>query len=533
MGDLLDENCLTLNWNRYILGSLHDQRECFLMTVRVRIAPSPTGDPHVGTAYMALFNLVFARRHGGQFILRIEDTDQTRSRPEYEQNIYKALQWAGIQWDEGPDIGGPCGPYRQSERTEIYRKHCYDLVAAKKAYKCFATQAELDEMREVASKMGNKQGYDRRYRNLSDAEIQEREAAGQPYVIRLKMPLSGECVFHDAIKGRISFPWADVDDQILLKSDGFPTYHLANVVDDHLMGITHVIRGDEWISSTPKHVYLYEAFGWQPPTFMHMPLLLGTDGKKLSKRRNPTSIFFYRDAGYLPEAFCNFLTLMGYSMPDGREVYGRDELIQSFDVSRIGVSGAVFDIQKLDWLNQHYIIQNISQDGLWDRLKAWSFNEPFMQRLMPLVHSRMRNFGDFIELADFLFINHLKYTKELFVVPEMTWLQSAMILQTMIWVMDEDENWKSDGIQKASKLVAERFSVNHKKVIMPLLFASIQGKKHGLPLFNSGELLGKDRLRVRLLQSIQFLGGISSKQQDALKKAWQKGEKELMNLGAD
>ena len=288
------------------------------MTVRVRIAPSPTGDPHVGTAYIALFNLIFAKSFGGKFILRIEDTDRTRSKPEYEQNIFKALQWAGITWDEGPDIGGPFGPYRQSERTEIYQKLCYELVASKKAYKCFATAEELAQMREIASRLGNKQGYDRRYRNLSEEEISKREAAGEPYVIRLKVPLSGECVFEDAIKGTIRFPWADIDDQVLLKSDGFPTYHLANVVDDRLMGITHVIRGDEWISSTPKHILLYEAFEWKPPVFMHMPLLLGKDGKKLSKRRNPTSIFYYRDSGYLPEAFVNFLTLMGYSMQDGK-----------------------------------------------------------------------------------------------------------------------------------------------------------------------------------------------------------------------
>jgi glutamyl-tRNA synthetase len=281
-------------------------KEAVFMTVRVRIAPSPTGDPHVGTAYMALFNLAFARHHGGKFILRIEDTDRKRSRPEYEQSIFDSLAWCGITWDEGPDVGGPYGPYRQSERTEIYKKYCQQLLDQGKAYKCFATSEELQEMREIAAAKGERSGYDRRYRNLSEAEINERIAAGQPYTVRLKVPLTGECEYHDAIKGRVTVPWSDVDDQVLLKSDGFPTYHLAAVVDDHLMEITHIIRGDEWMSSTPKHVYLYEAFGWTPPVFMHMPLLLGTDGKKLSKRKNPTSIFFYRDSGYLPEAFLNF-----------------------------------------------------------------------------------------------------------------------------------------------------------------------------------------------------------------------------------
>jgi glutamyl-tRNA synthetase len=494
------------------------------MTVRVRLAPSPTGDPHVGSAYMALFNLIFARHFGGTFILRIEDTDRTRSRPEYEENIYKALQWAGITWDEGPDVGGPYGPYRQSERTEIYQKYCYELLAAGKAYKCFATAEELAEMREVGAKQGSKLGYDRRDRSLTPDEVKEREAQGLPFVIRLKVPLTGECVFEDAIKGRIAVPWADVDDQVLLKSDGFPTYHLANVVDDYCMKITHVIRGDEWISSTPKHVLLYDSFGWKQPTFMHMPLLLGKDGKKLSKRKNPTSIFFYRDCGYLPEAFMNFLTLMGYSMTDNREIYPLQDIIKEFDVKRIGVSAAVFDIQKLDWLNQNYLITNVPQEKLWDRLKSWSFNDEFMQKLMPLCHSRMKNFGEFMELADFLFINHLRYTEELFHVEGANDQQKAAVLQAMIWEMDARENWASKGCYEGSKAVAETFGINHKKIIIPVLFATFQGKRHGLPLFDSVELLGKDRTRARLLQAIDFLGGFSGKKQDAMKKALQAKE---------
>jgi len=492
------------------------------MTVRVRIAPSPTGDPHVGTAYMALFNCIFARHFGGQFILRIEDTDQTRSRPEYEENIYKALKWVGIDWDEGPDVGGPHGPYRQSERTEIYRSHCDTLLKEGKAYKCFATAEELSEMRELRSK-GCRQGYDRRYRNLCDKEIKEREEAGLPYVVRLKVPLSGECSFEDGIKGKITFPWADVDDQILLKSDGFPTYHLANVVDDHLMGITHVIRGDEWISSTPKHVYLYEAFGWEPPQFMHMPLLFGTDGRKLSKRRNPTSIFYYRDSGYLPEAFCNFLSLMGYSMADGREFYSREEIVTEFDPSRIGVSSAIFALQKLDWLNQQYIINGISEERLWERIKEWSFTDSVMEKIMPLCHSRMKNFGEFMELASFLFINNLPYTEELFSIRDMEPSRAAEMLLAISWSLDDQECWQGSGMNQASREVAKRFGVNHKKDIMPLLFATFMGKKQGLPLFASVDLLGKDRTRARILQAIEFLGGVSSKKREKLHTAWKKG----------
>jgi glutamyl-tRNA synthetase len=499
------------------------------MKVRVRIAPSPTGDPHVGTAYMALFNLIFARHFNGTFILRIEDTDRTRSRPEYEQSIFDALKWAGIHWDEGPDVGGPYGPYRQSERTEIYREYCQKLLDQNKAYKCFATAEELAEMREMAAKLGQRVGYDRRYRNLSSHEVAEREKAGQSYVIRLKIPLTGECVFEDGIKGRITCPWSDIDDQILLKSDGFPTYHLANVVDDHLMQISHVIRGDEWMSSTPKHMYLYEAFGWTPPTFMHMPLLLGKDGKKLSKRRNPTSIFYYRDSGYLPEAFVNFLTLMGYSMPEDKEIYALDEIVQIFDPKRIGVSGAYFDTLKLDWVNQQYLINTISETGLWERIKAWSFNDAFMQRLMPMVHTRIKTFAEFMELCGFLFVNHLCYTDDLLCPSQMGKEKVTVLLQAIIWSLDEQENWKREGIEHAVREVAETFGVHLKKVMIPILYSALTGKRQGPPLFESFEILGKDRCRARLLNAIEFLGGISNKKLDLVAKAWAKKEcKELM-----
>ncbi|MDN3507173.1 MAG: glutamate--tRNA ligase [Simkaniaceae bacterium] len=491
------------------------------MTVRTRIAPSPTGDPHVGTAYMALFNLVYAHHFGGKFLLRIEDTDQSRSKPEYEENIYKTLRWAGIEWDEGPDKGGDYGPYRQSERTEIYREYCQKLLDDGKAYKCFATAEELSEMREVAKKMGTRIGYDRRYRNLSAEEIKEREDAGQPYTIRLKVPLTGECIYEDEIKGRVVVPWADVDDQILLKSDGFPTYHLANVVDDHLMKITHVIRGDEWMSSTPKHVMLYEAFGWKPPVFMHMPLLLGKDGKKLSKRKSPTSIFYYRDSGYLPEAFLNFLSLMGYSMEGDLEIYDLGTFVKAFDPKRIGVSGAFFDVQKLDWINQQYIINNIPEKDLWKRIHDWGFQDELMEKLMHLSHTRIKTFAEFIELCGFFFINHIPLSEEGLSPKGTPGDKAASILQTIIWSMDEQENWGRDGIDTASRKVAEVFGVNHKKIIMPILYTSITGKRQGPPLFDSVQILGKDRTRARLLHAIEFLGGISNKKMGLLTKAWQ------------
>jgi len=491
--------------------------------VRVRIAPSPTGDPHVGTAYMALYNLIFARHYGGTFILRIEDTDQTRSRSFYEANVFKALKWCGIEWDEGPDCGGNYGPYRQSERFHIYKDYALDLLKKGHAYKCFCTAEELSEMREILTMKGGRVGYDRRCRNLSQEEICEKEAKGLPYVIRLKVPLTGECIWNDEIRGRISVPWADIDDQVLLKSDGFPTYHLANVVDDHLMEISHVIRGDEWMSSTPKHILLYEYFGWEKPKFIHMPLLLGTDGKKLSKRKNPTSIFYFRDSGFLPEAFLNFLTLMGYSMKEDKEIYTIEEIVKEFDLSRIGTSGAVFDVQKLKWLNQHYIINHIPEDKLWDRIREWSFSDEFMTKLMPLAHSRIKTFPDFFELFDFLFVNELNYTQTLFSEAASSSELSACILQAIVWKLDELESWDAESMHIASKAVAEAFDVNHKKVVMRLLFASLMGKLQGPPLFSSVELLGKDRARVRFLQSIQFLGGISNKLMGKLQKNWSAG----------
>lgn len=494
------------------------------MSVRVRIAPSPTGDPHVGTAYMALYNLIFAKHFKGKFILRIEDTDQKRSRPEYETNIFKALNWCGIQWDEGPDVGGEYGPYRQSERFDIYKKYCDMLIEKGHAYKCFATADELKMMREMNSKMGQKSGYDRRYRNLSEEEIQERLNRNESYVVRLKVPLKGECIFEDKVKGKITTPWADVDDQVLLKSDGFPTYHLANVVDDHLMKITHVIRGDEWLPSTPKHIFLYQCFGWEPPEFIHMPLLFGTDGKKLSKRRNPTSIFYYRDSGYLPEAFLNFLSLMGFSMPEDKEIYDLDEIIKTFEIKRIGTSAAVFDIKKLDWLNQHYLIHSISEDQLWDRILDWGFKPEFIKKLMPLCHTRIKTFGEFIELCGFLFINHLPLSIELLCPKEISEEFSCAIIQAIIWKLEENDDWSRDNFFQVSKWASEQFEVNHKKVIIPILFASLTGKHTGPPLFDSAALLGKDRTRARLLKAMEFLGGLSNKKLQHLQKCWENNE---------
>ncbi len=492
------------------------------MKIRTRIAPSPTGHPHVGTLYMALFNQIFARANNGVFILRIEDTDQKRSKLEYEDSIYESLRWIGLNWDEGPDVGGAYGPYRQSERSALYTKYCDKLLAEGKAYKCFTTAEELEEMRMIAKKTGGKIGYDRRHRNLTPEEIKAFEDEGRSYVIRLKVPLTGEVEFEDKIKGVIKVPCADIDDQVLMKSDGLPTYHLANVIDDHTMEISHVIRGDEWISSTPKHILIYQAFGFTPPIYMHMPLLLGTDGKKLSKRKNPTSAYYYRDSGYLPEAFLNFLTLMGYSTEGDKEIYSLDEIIATFNEKRIGTSGAVFDVKKLEWMNQQYMISTIEEKDLWGRIKSWGFNDAFMTKLMPLVHTRMKTFGDFIDLCGFFFVNNLHLTPELLTPRGISAEQSCFMLQTFLWGL-ENQGWHKESIEENAKKLTDLFGVHLKKEVIPLLFATFTGKQTGPPLFDSIVLLGEHRARARILQAIELLGGISNKKLPLLEKGVQIG----------
>ena len=298
--------------------------------VRVRIAPSPTGDPHVGTAYIGLFNYVFAKHNNGDFLLRIEDTDRTRFSETSEQQIFDMMRWLGINYDEGPDIGGDKGPYRQSERFSIYKEYAEKLVEKGEAYYCFCTPERLQKLRERQVAMKQAPGYDGHCRNLSKEEVEAKLAAGEPYVIRLKMPYEGETIVHDELRGDIVFENSKIDDQVLLKSDGFPTYHLANIVDDHLMGITHVIRAEEWIASTPKHVQLYRAFGWDEPKWYHMPLLRNVDKTKISKRKNPVSMNYYVEEGYLKEGLLNFLALMGWSFGGDKEIFTIEEMVENF-----------------------------------------------------------------------------------------------------------------------------------------------------------------------------------------------------------
>src|SRR5688572_30070440 len=374
--------------------------------VRVRIAPSPTGVPHVGTAYIGLFNYVFARSQGGKFIIRIEDTDQTRSHRRYEDAILRSLRWLGLEWDEGPDIGGPYGPYRQSERLGIYQEHVQMLIDKGAAYRCVCTPERLEAMRHEQRQAKQPIRYDGHCRTASDSEIESALQQGRPMVVRLKVPTDGATVVHDAFRDPITIENSQIDDQILLKSDGYPTYHLAAVVDDHLMRISHVIRAEEWISSTPKHLMLYEAFGWTPPVMMHMPLLRNADKSKISKRKNPVSLEYYERQGYLPEALLNFLGLMGWSMPDERETFTLDEMIEAFTFDRLSLGGPVFDLQKLDWLNGIYLRQ-LTPEALAERLQRQIIqpkvqrlrDSEFVQQMIPLLQERLHTLGDFHTMA--------------------------------------------------------------------------------------------------------------------------------------
>src|SRR3954469_5810810 len=376
--------------------------------VRVRIAPSPTGDPHVGTAYIALFNYAFAKSRGGKFILRIEDTDRARSTPESEAAILRALGWVGLAWDEGPDIGGPFGPYRQSGRAEIYAEHAARLIASGGAYRCFCTPERLEAVRQEQRRQGPFVGYDGLCRRLAREEGEQRAAAGETFVVRMAMPRTGETVFVDKLRGEVKFENAQIDDQILIKTDGFPTYHLANVVDDHLMEITHVIRAEEWLSSTPKHVVLYEAFGWQAPEWVHMPLLRNADKSKISKRKNPVSIDYYKDAGFLPEALLNYLGTMGWSISGDREQFTLDEMVAAFTFDRVSLGGPVFDLVKLSAMNADYL-RALDDAAIVARLRDWRLSDAHLRALIPLVRARMQRLDEFFPLTDFFFSGDLDY----------------------------------------------------------------------------------------------------------------------------
>ena len=489
------------------------------MTVRTRIAPSPTGDPHVGTAYIALFNLCFARQHGGQFILRIEDTDQVRSTPESEQMILDSLRWLGLEWDEGPDVGGPHGPYRQSERGDIYAKYAQQLLDAGHAFKCYRTSEELDELRESRKEAGLHLALKPTDLALDAEEQSRREQESWPYVIRMNVPSEGVCVVSDMLRGTIEVDWAQVDAQILMKSDGMPTYHLANVVDDHLMGITHVLRGEEWINSAPKHQLLYEYFGWEMPQLCHMPLLRNPDKSKLSKRKNPTSINYYRRMGFLPQAVTNYLGRMGWSMPDEREKFSLSEMMAEFDIQRVSLGGPVFDLEKLTWLNGVYIREDLDDDALLQALREWAFNDAYVKQILPQVRPRVETLSQVVPLAGHFFSGLPALSEDDFESVKLENEELVKLLQFLVWRFEAVPAWHKEALLAEVKALAEHFELKMKAFLAPV-FIAITGSTSSTSVMDAMAILGSDVTRARLRNAIEVLGGVSKKQAKRFEKEY-------------
>lgn len=491
------------------------------MTVRTRIAPSPTGDPHVGTAYIALFNLCFARQHGGQFILRIEDTDQARSTAESEQSIFDSLRWMGLDWDEGPDKGGDFGPYRQSERRDIYAEHAQLLIDKGHAFHCYRTSEELDELRAARREAGGFTALKPSELKLSDEEVAKRKAAGLPFVVRMNVPEGeGPCPVDDMLRGTIELDWGQVDAQILLKSDGMPTYHLANVVDDHLMQITHVLRGEEWINSAPKHKLLYEYFGWDMPQLCHLPLLRNPDKSKLSKRKNPTSILYYQKMGFLPEALVNYLGRMGWSMPDESEKFSLQQMMDNFDVQRVSLGGPIFDVEKLSWLNSLWIREDLSLEQLADRLQEWMFNRENLLAVLPQAQPRMNTLSDFAPLTAFLASGQLPLTSASFDESKLDEDQLKQVLQFALWRLEALRIWERDEIFETLKTLAGELDIKLKDFLAPL-FIAIAGTTASFSVMDSMVLLGPDMSRARLRHALNVrIGELGKKQMKKLEKAY-------------
>jgi glutamyl-tRNA synthetase len=473
--------------------------------IRVRIAPSPTGDPHVGTAYIGLINYIYARQRGGQFVLRIEDTDRARFVSTSEQMIFDSLRWLGLTWDEGPDVGGPYGPYRQSERTEIYRQHAEILLANGTAYRAFENAEELEALRQRQTAAKLPPRYDGAHRNLTQQQIDDYLAEGRPFVIRMKVP-EGQTTFRDELRGDITFDHSNVDDQVLMKSDGFPTYHLANVVDDHLMRITDVIRAEEWVSSTPKHVLLYNAFGWQVPRFWHMPLLRNLDKSKISKRKNPVSLVFYRESGFLPAAVINFLGLMGGGMPSPTpveivngaketEIFSLEEMIQRFEVPNIRLGGPVFDLTKLKWLNSEYL-RALSPQDFYAALRSTVLSDKYLGEIATLIHTRIETLGEFGNLTHFFLADDILPSEAVFLLKKRTLEETLAFAVDQLAIL-EATDWTTEALEPALKKLGEEKTWSVKENFM-LLRAIVTGSTMSPPLLESMVVYGKARTLDRL-----------------------------------
>lgn len=481
--------------------------------VRVRYAPSPTGLQHIGSVRTALFAYLFARSQNGEFLLRIEDTDRERYDDESLQDIFDTFAWLGLRWDEGPDVGGEYGPYIQSERLDIYHGYAAQLVDAGHAYPAFDTAQELAAQREASEGKG---GYDRRFRDMSDEQLASYRDRGIAPVIRFKTPLDGATRCDDVVLGELTWKNEDLPaDPVLMKSDGFPTYHLAAVVDDHLMEISHIMRGPEWVPSTPIHVLLYEAFGWKPPVFCHLPLVVGEDGKKLSKRHGATRVLEFRERGYLPEALINYLARVGWSYDDKQEIFSLEELERIFSLAKINKAPAVFDYQKLEWLNGHYIRER-SPESLAKAIvpfmqRAGLVSEPpgegEMQTILgaaPLIQERLKYLSDAPNLIRFLFEEPREIDPDEMVPKKLDRRQTATLLEAAEQLIAGVPDATDEENEERFRALAAELDTKLGNLLMPIRVA-VTGSRVSPPLFGSIRLLGAEASERRVRQARELL----------------------------
>lgn len=482
--------------------------------VRVRFAPSPTGEPHVGNIRTAIFNWLFARHEGGRFILRIEDTDRTRLVEKSLESILEGLKWLGVDWDEGPEVGGPYGPYFQSERLAIYREHEKSLFEQGKAYYCSCSLERLTAMRQEQQKRKEDPRYDRHCRDLGLGP----DVNGTRCVLRLKVPLEGETAFEDKVRGRVVFSNKLLDDLVLVKRDGYPTYHFANVIDDHLMKISHVMRGDDWISSTPRHVVLYQALGWEPPVFAHLSTIVGPDRTRLSKRHGATSILEYRAMNYFPETVFNFLSLLGWSPGDNREIMTREELIQAFSLEGIVPTSAIFDLKKLDWMNGEYIRGMADEELLRRVTPLWigqgmmtqdeaSSQKEYLLRIIALLKPRCQKISEFLAKSRYFFLSEVPYEED----AAKRYLKDPGLLPKLAALTErlaKAEPFTTEGIEKAVRKLSEDLGIKPAQLIHPIRVA-LTGTTAGPGLFETAEALGRERVLKRLSRAVEYVRSAS------------------------
>jgi glutamyl-tRNA synthetase len=462
-----------------------------------------------------MFAWLFARHNNGVFILRIEDTDQERKVEGSVESLMEGLTWLRLDWDEGPVVGGKCGPYFQSERKELYLKHAKQLVESGHAYYCYCSEERLEAMREEQVRRKMPPGYDRHCRNLTPEQRREQEAKGIVPVVRYKTPLTGKTSYHDEIWGDITFDNTTIDDFVLLKSDGFPTYHLANVVDDHFMEVTHVIRAEEWISSTPRHIMLYNSFGWEKPKFAHLSMLLGPDRSKLSKRHGSTSILEFRENGYLPEALINFLALVGWSLDDKTEFFTREELIRYFSLERVSKTAAIFNHEKLKWMNGVYI-RKLAPDDFAQRClpfleKAWAgniFPFDYVRQVTALVQERAKLLTEVPDLTRYFFSDKLEYTADTLVSKGMTAETTRSALSITKERLGKQAAWDATALENLLRPLAEELKLKTGQLFGAVRTA-VSGETATPPLFQMMAVLGRERCLARIQDAIEKLGRLA------------------------